>query len=72
MKYEEAIKPTAFMKQDVLDTLHPQDCFLAFATCDNNHYTKVPLFTLDQVKAIIRHSNISTFDAEDFIGEAFQ
>lgn len=70
MNYEQAIKPTAFMKQDVLDKLHPQDCFFAFATADN--HAKVPLFTLDQVKAMIRHSNISTFDAEDFIIEAFQ
>lgn len=70
MLYEQAIKPTAFMKQDVLDTLHPQDCFFAFATADK--HATVPLFTLDQVKAMIRHSNQSSFDAEDFIEEAFQ
>lgn len=70
MQYEKAIKPTAFMKQDVLDTLHPQDCFFAFATAAKQ--VTVPLFTLDQVKALIRHSNQSTFDAEDFIEEAFQ
>lgn len=27
MNYEQAIKPTAFMKQDALETLYPQDCF---------------------------------------------
>lgn len=70
MNYEQAIKPTAFMKQDVLDTLQADDCILAFAT--ENEYVRVPLFTLDQVIALIRHSNQSTFDAEDFIGEAFQ
>lgn len=70
MNYEQAIKPTAFMKQDVLDTLHDQDCFFAFAT-ESNH-AKVPLFTLDQVKAMIRNSNQSSFDAEEFINEAFQ
>lgn len=70
MNYEQAIKPTAFMKQDVLDTLHPQDMF--FATATNDKHFKVPLFTLDQVIALIHHSNPSTFDAEDFIEEAFQ
>lgn len=70
MNYEQAIKPTAFMKQDVIDTLHPQDCFFAFAT--STKHAKVPLFTLDQVKAMIHHSNQSTFDAQDFIDEAFQ
>lgn len=70
MLYEQAIKPTAFMKQDVLDTLHPQDMFFATAT-EDKHF-KVPLFTLDQVKALIRHSNHSQYDAQDFIDEAFQ
>lgn len=70
MQYEQAIKPTAFMKQDVLDTRHPQDCFFAFATADK--HAQVPLFTLDQVKALILHSNHSQYDAQDFIDEAFQ
>lgn len=70
MNYEQSIKPTEFMKQEVLDTLHPQDCFFAFATSDNNY--SVPLFTLDQVKAMILHSNESVFDAQDFIDEYFQ
>lgn len=70
MKYEEAIKPTAFMKQDVLDTLQADDCILAFAT--ENEYVRVPLFTLDQVIALILHSNHSQHDAQDFINEAFQ
>lgn len=69
MNYEQAIKPTAFMKQDVLDTLHPQDCFFAFAS---SKYAQVPLFTLDQVKALILHSAHDTFAAQDFIDEAFQ
>lgn len=70
MKYEEAIKPTAFMKQDVLDKLQADDCILAFAT--ENEYVRVPLFTLDQVKKMLYLSNASYFDAEDFINEAFQ
>lgn len=70
MNYEKAIKPTAFMKQEVFDTLHSWDCFFSFATPDK--YTTVPLFTLDQVKAMIRHSNLSMYDADDFINEAFQ
>lgn len=70
MKYEQAIKPTAFMKQEVLDTLHPSDCFFAFATSDK--HAQVPLFTLEQVKSMIRFSNVSPFDAEDFISEAFE
>lgn len=69
MNYEKAIKPTAFMKQDVLDTLHSQDCFFAFGGA--SLHATVPLFTLDQVKALIHHSNQSTFDSEDFIEEAF-
>lgn len=70
MQYEQAIKPVAFMRQDVLDTLEPDDCILAFATA--NEYVQVPLFTLDQVKAMIQHSHQSQQDANDFIDEAFQ
>lgn len=70
MEYEQAIKPIAFMDQDVLNNLHPSDCFFAFATSDE--IVQVPLFTLEQVKAMIRLSNISPFDAEDFISEAFE
>jgi hypothetical protein len=70
MNYEQAIKPTAFMNQDALETMYPYDCFFAFAEPTNQ--ASVPLFTLDQVKAMIRHSNLSTYDAEDFIDEAFQ
>jgi hypothetical protein len=67
MTLEEAIKPTAFMKQDVLDTLHPQDCFFAFARSDK--YAQVPLFTLEQVKKMLYLSNESYFDAQDFIDQ---
>ena len=66
MNYEQTIKPTAFMKQDVLDTLHPQDCFFVFATADQ--YAQVPLFTWDLVKKILLDSNESRFDAESYIG----
>lgn len=55
MNIDQAKKPTAFMKQDVLDTLHHQDCFFAFATRDK--HAQVPLFTWEQVKTIIIQSN---------------
>lgn len=48
------LKPTAFMKQDVLDTLHAQDCFFAFASKGKN--VDVPLFTWEQVKSMILKS----------------
>lgn len=67
MTLEEAIKPTAFMNQDVLDTLQPKDCFLAFTNTDIHH--QVPLFTWEQVKKMLYLSNESYFDAQDFIDQ---
>lgn len=67
MNIGQATKPTAFMKQDVLDTLHHQDCFFAFVT--SNKHAQVPLFTWEQVKKMLYGSNESYFDAQDFIDD---
>lgn len=61
------MKPVLYVKQEVLDTLHPRDCCYAFATADKHYLT--PLFTLDQVKKMLIDSNQSMFDAQEYINE---
>lgn len=62
------LKPIAYMKPSVLETLQSQDCFFAFA--DKDKHATVPLFTWEQVKEMLHESNESRFDAEDYINYA--
>ncbi|MNC07246.1 hypothetical protein D3C75_547880 [compost metagenome] len=58
------LKPTAYMKEKLQAT----DCIVGFSvTATKRLNNVVPLFTWEQVKIMIRDSNISVFDADDYI-----
>jgi len=45
------MKPVAFMKGEVLETLHPQDCFYAFASPAKG--ATMGLYSEDQVRELL-------------------
>lgn len=58
-------KPTAYMKE----RLQATDCIVGFNVTKTRRLDNVvPLFTWEQVKVMLRESNESKFDAEDYIG----
>jgi hypothetical protein len=52
------MKPVAYMKGEVLETLHPQDCFYAFASPAKG--ATIGLYTEDQVRELWSKLHVET------------
>lgn len=58
------LKATAYMKEKLQAT----DCIVGFSVTTTKRLNNVvPLFTWEQVKVMLRESNESKFDADDYI-----